>query len=215
MAPLWPGVAPFGFTFALLARTAGFSLLETQALSAILFAGSSQVAVVTLSLAGSGGLAIVLTVAMLNARHALYGLSLGPLLGARLRPPRLLQAFVLTDESYGVAIRALHDGRGSDRFLFGASASLYLTWNLATFAGSLLGAVLPDPQSIGLDVIFPLSFLALLVPLLRSWRHIVVAVAGGALAMAARAVAPSGVAIVVATVMAAALGVVLERWGQV
>ena len=54
MMPLWIGVVPFGATFAILARGSGFSVLETQALSMLVFAGSAQLAVVTLVAAGAG-----------------------------------------------------------------------------------------------------------------------------------------------------------------
>lgn len=74
--PLWAGVAPFAVTFALLARTAGLSIIETQLLSLTVFAGAAQVALVTLLATGANGIAIVLTVLALNLRHVLYGLSL-------------------------------------------------------------------------------------------------------------------------------------------
>src|SRR5262245_50056101 len=125
MLPLWAGVVPFALAFALLARTAGFSALETQALSALVFAGGAQVAVVTLYAGGAGAVAIVLTVLVLNLRHILYGLSLGQQLGKRTRPPLPLLAFLLTDEAYGVTVKDGLDGRGGPRFFLGASLSLY------------------------------------------------------------------------------------------
>lgn len=213
MIPLWLGVLPFGFAFAVLARAAGFSVLETQLFSAVLFAGSSQVASVSLAAAGSNPLAIVATAGLLNARHLLYGLSLGPRLPQRLRPPRALLAFVLTDEAYGVTVRAFQEGRGSDAVLFGASCSLYITWNAATLTGSLVGGVLPDPTASGLDFIFPLTFLALLVPLLRGRVHLLVAAVGGGVALALSRVAPGGMTILIATVVAALAGMAVERRG--
>ncbi|HEV2235668.1 MAG TPA: AzlC family ABC transporter permease, partial [Ktedonobacterales bacterium] len=62
LIPLWPGAIPFGLAFAILARTAGFSALATQALSLFIFAGAAQVATVTLYAGGAGAVAIVLTV---------------------------------------------------------------------------------------------------------------------------------------------------------
>ena len=49
MVPLWAGVVPFAMTFGILARTAGFTAPEAQALSMFVFAGSAQIAIVTLS----------------------------------------------------------------------------------------------------------------------------------------------------------------------
>jgi predicted branched-subunit amino acid permease len=71
MTPLWLGVIPFGLAYAVLARDAGLSLVETQALSLFVFAGSSQVSAVGLFGRGAGGLVIVLTPVLLNVRHVL------------------------------------------------------------------------------------------------------------------------------------------------
>ena len=167
MAPLWAGIGPFAIAFALAARAAGFSLAETQALSMVVFAGSAQFATVTLFAAGAGAAPIVLTALLLNLRHVLYGLSLAPYLGPRTRPPRPLLAFFVTDESYGLAIKECLAGRGGDAYLFGASLSLYGVFAASTLAGALLGTRLPDLTRLGLDFVFPLPFLALLLPLLR------------------------------------------------
>ena len=211
--PLWPGVVPFGAAFAILARTAGFSGLETQAFSLLVFSGAAQVAAVTLSAGGAGTLAIVLTALMLNLRHVLYSLSLNPRLPQRTRPPRPILAFFLTDEAYGLTIRDALDGGGGVGFLLGAAFSLYGSFGLATLAGILLGGFLPDPQRIGLDFIFPLTFLALLLPLVRSRRQVLVAAVSGGAALLLSRFTDGGVTVLVATVLAAGLGALLDRRG--
>ena len=85
-APLWLGVVPFALVYAVVARDAGLSLLETQALSVLVFAGSAQFSAVGLFGSGAAALEIVSTTFLLNVRHVLYGLSLGrriPLRGWR------------------------------------------------------------------------------------------------------------------------------------
>ncbi len=176
MVPLWAGVLPFALAFGLLARTAGFSVLETQALSALVFAGSAQIAIVNLFAGGAGAVVIVATAIALNLRHFLYGLSLGRTWGGKTRPPLPLLACFLTDEAYGLTIRERLAGRGGVGFYWGASLSLYVIFNLGTLAGALAGQFLPDPRRLGLDFVFPLVFVALLVPLLRGWRQCAVAV---------------------------------------
>lgn len=214
VVPLWPGGIPFGIAFAVLARTSGFSGLETELLSLLVYSGAGQLAVVTLYGGGAGIVAIVLTVLILNLRHVLYGLSLTPRLRPGERPGKALQAAFLVDESYGIAMREYLAGRGSAAFLFGAGLSLYLEFALATLAGVLFGALLPDPEGIGLDFIFPLSFLALLLPLLGSWHMVVVAAISGVLVLLVAPFASGGVTFLVAAVTAAACGALLDGRGQ-
>jgi 4-azaleucine resistance transporter AzlC len=211
MMPLWAGVVPFAVAFAVIARSEGFTLLEVAALSGVLFAGSAQLAVVSMVAAGSGLLAVTLTVLLLNLRHVLYGVSLRPLLAEPTRIPTPLLAFVLTDEAYGVAVHAYQQGRGSRAFLLGAGLSLYVVFNAATIAGAVLGGAIPDPSSLGLDFVFPLTFLALLLPLLRTGRHIAVALIAAACALAVGRVASGGTVILVAALTGAACGALLDR----
>lgn len=207
LAPLWLGVVPFAAAYALTARSAGLTLLETQALSVLVFAGSAQFSAVGLFAAGSAGAEIVLTTFLLNVRHLLYGVSLGRQfeLSRRERP---VAAFFLTDEAFGVAAASKER---SFRFLLGVELSLFLMWNLATLAGFLLGSAIPDPDRIGVDLIFPLAFLALLVPLVRTRTEVAVALVSGALAYVLARTLPGGLPILVTGVGGSLLGAFLTR----
>lgn len=211
MVPLWAGVGPFGLAFGILSRAAGYSILQTQAFSLFVFAGSSEVAAVTLTMAGATGIAIVLTALLLNLRHVLYGLSLSGLLRLHSLPVRVLLPFVMTDEAYGLTVKEYLDGQGGPAFLAGAGLSLYAAFNLTTLAGALLGTAIPDLQSLGLDLIFPLTFLALLVPLLRTWTQAGVAVVSGGTALVLSHLIPAGITILISAVAASALGTALHR----
>lgn len=207
VVPLWLGMIPFGVAYAIAARAAGLSLVETQLMSAVVFAGGAQFSAAGLFGVGASGVAIVLTTFLLNVRHVLYGLALSRelrLSGAR----RLLAAHLLTDEAFGVTIASRER---SFAFLLGAELSVFVSWNLATLAGALVGAGIPDPNALGVDFVFPLAFLALLVPLLRGRAELVVAACSGAVALAASRVWPSGVAILVAGVLGSLLGAWLTR----
>lgn len=215
IAPLWPGVVAFGSAFALTARAAGFSSIETQALSLFVFAGSAQLAIVSLFSDGAGVVAILLTVLVLNLRHVLYALSLDRLLPRPSWLPRPLLACFLTDEAYGFTIRRAAEGQGARRrgiepYYLGAALSLFVLFNLATLCGLLFGALLPDPQRMALAFIFPLTFLALLVPLLSTRRSLVVVAVAASSALCLSTVLDSGPTIVGATLLAAGLGAALD-----
>ena len=206
-APLWLGVVPFGLVYAVVARDAGLSLIETQALSVLVFAGSAQFSAAGLFGSGAAALEIVSTTFLLNVRHVLYGLSLGRrilLRGWR----RATAAYFLTDEAFGVV--AAREER-TFPFLLGAELSLFATWNLATLGGALVGTAIPDPAKLGVDLVFPLAFLALLVPLVRTRVELLVAVVSGSVAYVLAEGLPGGLPIVATGVAGSLLGASLTR----
>lgn len=210
LVPLWLGLVPFAVAYAVTARAAGLGVGETQLMSLTVFAGASQFAAAGLFAAGTSAWGIVATTFLLNARHVLYGLSLARQVPLT-RPQRAVAAQFLTDEAYGVAV--VHGPREpgglSFAFLLGAELSLYAVWNVATLAGALAGAVLPDPAALGVGVIFPLAFLGLLVPLLPDRRAVLVALASGLGAWGLSHLVPGGLVVLLAGVGGALLGAFL------
>lgn len=211
MVPLWIGVVPFGAAYAVTARTAGLDLVETQLMSLLVFAGGSQFAAVGLIAAGAGPWTLVSTTFLINLRHLLYGVVVAAtteLRGVR----RAVAAHLLTDEAFGVHVA---HGRGRPAFLIGAGLSLFVVWNAATLVGSLLARSLPDPQAIGLDIVFPLAFVALLVPLVRDRRTLAVAVIAGLGAWGLGAILEPGATLLAAAALAAGVGAALPAGTRV
>jgi 4-azaleucine resistance transporter AzlC len=205
--PLWLGIIPFGLAFAVLSRSTGLGFLETQLLSAVVYAGGAQFGAVGLVAAGAGGAAIVVTTFLVNLRHLLYGLALG----RRIELPgwrRVVAAFFLTDETFGIV---MNSPRRDFAFLLGVQLSLYFAWNASTVVGSLAVGLVPDPGALGIDLVFPLSFVALLLPSLRQRVDWLVAVIAGLSALLLSRAFPGGFAILVASVLAAAIGAALTR----
>jgi 4-azaleucine resistance transporter AzlC len=207
MLPLWVGVIPFGMAYAVSARSAGLGLADTQLMSLVVFAGSAQFTAAGMFAVGASPLALILTTFVINVRHLLYSLTLGQRTSLSW-PQRIVGAHLLTDEAFGVAVAA---GSTSAAFLFGAELSLYLVWNAATLAGSLLGGLVPDPEALGIDIVFPLAFLALLVPLVRRPVDLGVAAFSGLAGLLAAQVMPTGLAILLVGVAGALLGAWLSR----
>ena len=211
MLPLWPGVITFALAFATTAMASGFTVVDTLASSVFVFAGSAQFAMMTMAAGGSGALAILMTVLLLNLRHLLYALSLAPRLSADDPTPRWLAAFFLTDEGYGLAMRDAERRPVSTAFLLGVGLSLFSCYVSATLIGALLGAAIPDLSRLGLEFVFPLTFVALLVPALRRFPAICAAVHAGLVMLLLEPVAGGGAAILTATLAGAALGAWLDR----
>ncbi len=207
MIPLYLGIVPFALAYAVTARASGLSVVETQALSTLVFAGASQFSAAPMFAAGAGGWAIILTTFLLNVRHLLYGIAV-----ARALPMKPLQrvigAYFLTDEAFGVFLAS---GARDYRFLLGAELSLFVAWNAFTFVGAFFSELVPDPVALGVDLVFPLSFLALLVPMLKARVEVTVAVLSGLAAWMITPRLPSGLGILVVGVLGSALGAWLTR----
>lgn len=211
VAPVWIGVIPFGIMIGVSSVAAGFSSFEAIAMSAFVFAGAAQAVAISLLSGGAGIIAITLTTFFLNLRHILYGMSINHQLEPNTRPGRPVLAFLLIDEAYGITTRDHLEGRGGHAFYFGVGSSFYLVYVLSTAAGALLGSVLPAPESLGIDFLFPLIFVGLLVPMLKTRMQLIVVGAAVLISLAAGTVVDSGNTIVIATVLGAGLGALLER----
>jgi predicted branched-subunit amino acid permease len=86
---------------------------------------------------------------------------------------------------------------------------VYAAFLTATAIGVTLGALLPEAEEIGLDLVFPLSFLVLLLPLVRTRRQAAVAALAAGLAQTLGRFG-GGVAVLGATVGGAAVGALLD-----
>jgi len=212
--PLLPGVVPFGLIYGATALAAHVPVWLTQAMSAIIFAGSAQFAVVLLVSGGASALVLVLTAATLNLRHLLYSASLGPTLREAPRGWRLLLAYLLVDEVYGVVVGRMLTlpMRERLRYMLGSGLTLWVSWQLSTLGGILIGARIPASWS--LDFAATLTFIALLVPLLHDRAHIGAALAASLVAALALG-APLKLGLALGALTGIVVGLLLDRWPAV
>ena len=193
---LAPAAFAFGASFAVLARAAGVGGLAATVMSATTFAGSAQVATVSILGTGGGLAAAVVAALLLNARYGAISVSVAPgFRGSFLR--RLVESQLIVDESWAVSVQP--DGRVERRVLLGAGATLWIFWTTGTVVGAVAGEAIGDPNRLGLDGAFPALFLALLAPQLRNRRAVAAALIGAAIAFALIPFTPAGVPIVAAT----------------
>ena len=209
--PLWLGVAPFGAIYAVSALAAGLSPAQTFAMSLFVFAGASQFTAAGLFAAGVAPLTIVITTLVINARHLLLAAALAPHVRRASPLARAGLAFQLTDETFAVGMRRFLAGQGSPAYQAGANISLYVIWQISTIGGMLLGALIPDPATYGLDLVFPLTFIGLLVPLLRDRVSGLVAALAAVLTLAGALLLPGSWYILIAGILASGVGAWLTR----
>jgi predicted branched-subunit amino acid permease len=199
----------YGISFGALSVAAGLSIWQTVALSALLFSGASQFAVVGIVAAGGSGVAAVATSSLLGLRNGLYGLQISRLLGVR-RLLRLPAAQLTIDESTAVAV-AQPEPAAQRLGFWGTGLSVYVMWNLMTLAGALIGNALGDPEQYGLDAAAPAAFCALLWPRLKSGDARAVAVVAAIIALVVAPHAPAGIPVLVAAVAAVVAGLLPSR----
>jgi len=186
-------------SFGIVAREAGFPAEAAIVMSAIVFAGSAQFAAVAILASGGTAGAAVAAAALMNSRFLPMGIALGPSLPGR-AAWRAVQGQTVVDASWAMANRG--DGTFDRWFLFGSTAPQYATWMLGTTFGALGGDLLGDTSRLGLDAIYPTFFLALLIAEVKDRTTLVVALTGGLVALALVPVAPAGVPVLAASLVA-------------
>ena len=182
--PLQVGIFPFGLVYGVLGVESGMSVLETCLLSVILFGGASQIVFTQLLASTTPAGVILATVSTVNLRHLLYGLSIGAYLRSLPLRWRILLAYLLTDEAYAMSI-ARFRGMPASPFmhyhLLGTGSLLFIVWQLSTICGAFLGTAVPESLQLGFAV--PLSFIAVLAPVIKRRAEIIAAFSAGATAL--------------------------------
>ena len=199
-------VGLYGIAFGAAGIAAGFSFLQTCALSLLTFSGASQFAVVGVMGAGGSALSAISTASLLGIRNSLYGLRLAPLLkltGLK----RVVGAQVTIDESTGVALGQSDLGEDAMRQGFWLTGiGVYIFWNFFTVVGALGAQAMGDPAAWGLDAAVPAAFLGLVWPRLTNKRERTLAITAMALSLALTPFVAAGIPIISTALLALAFG---------
>jgi len=177
------GLVPFGLVAGVAAVNAGLSPAQAIGLSAIVFAGAAQLAVVDLLSRDAPLAVVVVTAVVINLRMAMYSASIAPYFRSLRRRWAAVSSFLLTDVSYALSIAEFTDDSGTDRlwYYLGVAGAIWTVWQLTTVAGVLLGTGIPE--SWGVDFAVPLVFLTLLVSDVSDRPRLVAALVGGSVAV--------------------------------
>ncbi|GGQ79339.1 AzlC family ABC transporter permease [Streptomyces althioticus] len=189
-----------GFAFGVTSAGSGLSLLQTCALSLLVFTGASQFALVGALAAGGGAVTAAAGAFFLGVRNAFYGLRLSQLLAL----PRAVRPFAaqwVIDETTAVSL-AQPTRRAARLGFLVTGLSLYILWNLTTLLGALGADAIGDTKAWGLDAAGPAVFLALLAPMLRTGTERAVAAVAVLLGLGLLPVLPAGVPVLVAALAA-------------
>ncbi len=177
--PLQIGVFPFGVIYGFIAIENGFSILQAFFMSSIIFAGASQIAFAKLYLFVSP-FTIITSITAINLRHLLYGVSINEYLKTLSLKWRIILSYLLTDEAYAVSINYLkksNDKQNAHYHFLGSGLTLFLTWQVSTLIGIFFGDQLT--RFVNLEFIIPLSFIAIITPMLKNKVDIIACLISG------------------------------------
>ncbi|MEM9132365.1 MAG: AzlC family ABC transporter permease [Actinomycetota bacterium] len=183
ITPFAASLGPFALAIGSAGAAAGLTLAELMAGAAFVLAGAAQLTSIELNAAGAAPVAVLATVALMNARFALYGAGLGTWFTALPMRKRLALAFAIVDVNYLVCdqrFATMADTGERVRYYAAATLSLIAVFITGQVIGYHVGAAVPD--GIGLHLAAPLAFAGMLVKALAGRPEMVAAtVAAGAL----------------------------------
>jgi len=186
----------FGASFGVLAVSAGASVAQATAMSLLVFTGASQMSAVSVLAAGGSVSSAFGGALLLAGRNAVYGLAMAPVLRGHSRIAQWLGAQWVIDETTAM-VTAEADPADRRRAFWISGTILYSSWCAGTFLGALIGTNI-DPNDFGLDAAFPVLFIAMLAPHLRTPQGRKAAVFGGVVTVALAPFLPVGLPILVA-----------------
>lgn len=209
-------IVPFGALFGLLATAQGLSVFEAMAFSVVVIAGSSQFAALQMMQDGAPILLVILTATAVNLRMAMYSVALTPHLGQARLWHRALVAYFLVDQSF--VLGSSEFDRRPDWTLqnkltwyAGVVTPICGLWYLATWIGATFGRAVPADWP--LDFIVPVSFLAMITPIILTRAQLAAAAVsvGGTLALWWM---PYSSGLLVAAFAAMLAGAMVEIWTE-
>lgn len=207
-------IGPFGLLFGVVATEAGLDLFEIMSMTFLVLAGASQFAAVQLMADHASVLVVIVTALAVNLRMAMYSASLTPHLGHASLRDRALVAYLMVDQCYALAIQDYEANPGRSlgqklAYFFGASACVVPVWYGMVLIGALFGTQIPEGMA--LDFAVPVTFLAMIAPMLRTLAHLAAALVSILLGLAFAWV-PHGGGLFIAAFVAMVTGAQVELW---
>jgi 4-azaleucine resistance transporter AzlC len=212
--PITLGYIPIGFAYGVLAQKAGLSTFNTLAMSIFVYAGSSQLIAVGLFATQAAPLSIILTTLIVNLRHMLMASALAPHLHSWKKPALTAFAYEITDETFALHAIEFPKGPPDLRETLALNLTAQASWVFGSWLGLVAGGLITNVESFALDFALPAMFIALLMMQLKDRRQLAVAISTGIMAVFLLLAGLSQWYVIVATIMGASFGVVLEQWNK-
>ncbi len=210
--PIVLGYIPIGFAYGVLAQKSGLGVFAGIGMSALVFAGSAQLIAVGLFAAGASALSILVTTFVVNLRHLLMSAALAPKLNGWKKWQIALFGFQMTDETFALHSSRMAKQQPAKSETFALNVTAQSSWILGSALGFFMGGQITDVAPVGLDFALPAMFIALLVPYLVKPVTLVMAGLAGILSVVLSLIGFSQSHVIVATIVCATLGLMVEQW---
>ena len=161
--PIGLGYFAVSFSLGIAARNAGLTVAQGLLSSLLCNASAGEYALFTLIGSGAACVEIALATLIINARYLLMSCALSQRLSPDTPLPwRLLIAYDLTDEIFGLAIA--QPGYLEVWYYFGTMCAAMPGWSIGTVLGVLMGNLMPVWAVSGCSVMLFGMFLAIIIP---------------------------------------------------
>lgn len=207
-------LVPFGMLFGVAATEAGLPLAETMAMTVLVIAGAAQFTALALMEENAPVLIVLISALAVNLRMAMYSAGLVVHFGGLPLWQRACLAYLIVDQSFAASVQRFEQEprmsiRAKLAFYIGTVTPVFVPWYLSTWLGALVGQRIPP--EFALDFALPITFIALIAPMLRTAAH--VAAAGTSVLLALMlAWMPWNAGLLVAAAVAMMVGARVELW---
>ncbi len=206
-------ILPFGAVFGVVATEAGLNLAQVMGFSVLVIAGAAQFVAVQMMVDNAPVLIVLAASLAVNLRMAMYSASLAPHLGKISWWQRGVVSYFMVDQAYAASILKYEQTpdmtpQRKMSYYFGVITPICPVWYLATWAGAALGTAVP--AGLPIDFAVPITFLALIVPMLRTLAHVAAAMVS-ILGVMVFAFLPFNLGLLLAALLAMMAGAEVER----
>lgn len=209
-----PGIMVFGLVVGAAAERQGLSAFENIAMNLLVYSGIAQLVALEVwpsPITWGAVASFALLAGVLGARMLLMGVSIQPWFGKLPKWQSYLLLFFLTDASWLIATRYHAEGGRDPAVYLGATIVISGGWMAAVIAGYVAGGLIADPARYGLDLVMPVFFAAMLVPLWKGKRRAYGWIVAGVVAVAVQQVVPGWWFIIAGALAGALAGAFLDE----
>ena len=211
------GIMAWGMVTGVALVKSGMSIPWAIVLTATVYAGSAQLAVLPLLHAHNPLLVVWATAALVNVRFVIFAAASRSYFGSLRWPQRLVSGYFNGDFGFAMFMRRFGDAeqRGNPEqwgYFYGVAMVNWVVWQGSSFVGIFLGGLAPTSWGLELAAVFAL--LAVLVPLAAKFPALVGIAVSGVLAVALSSwPLKTGLFVAIVVGVAAAVGTetVIER----